>query len=87
VDADQDGNIRAKLSWISPISHKRLFVNARGIKVTDKSIDEIADDFRTGNAIQLDQVPLFDRAMNAIADKVEEQSSEDKSTDESNSSQ
>jgi hypothetical protein len=87
IDADQDGNIRAKLSWISPISHKRLFVNARGIKVTDKSIDEIADDFRTGNAIQLDQVPLFDRAMNAIADKVEEQSSEDKATDESNSSQ
>ncbi|MCX7544684.1 DUF1631 domain-containing protein [Marinicella gelatinilytica] len=77
VDADADGNIRAKLSWISPISHKRLFVNARGIKVTDKSVDEIAHDFRTGNAHKLDQVPLFDRAMNAIADKVEDKSDSD----------
>ncbi len=71
VDAGVNGNIRAKLSWISPISHKRLFVNSRGIKVTDKSIDEIAHDFRTNNAVKLDQIPLFDRAMNAIADKVE----------------
>ena len=83
VDADQDGNIRAKLSWISPISHKRLFVNARGIKVTDKSVDEIADDLRTGNAIQLDQVPLFDRAMNAIAEKVDDQTGQKDQTSES----
>lgn len=87
VDADQDGNIRAKLSWISPISHKRLFVNARGIKVTDKSVDEIADDFRTGNAIKLDQVPLFDRAMNAIADKVEKKTSDTPSEEHNESAQ
>ncbi|KAA3645582.1 MAG: DUF1631 domain-containing protein [Proteobacteria bacterium] len=77
IDAGQDGNIRAKLSWISPISQKRLFVNIRGIKVTDKSIDEIADDFRTANAVKLDQVPLFDRAMNAIAEKVEDKPASD----------
>lgn len=71
LDTGDDGNIRAKLSWISPISQKRLFVNSRGIKVTDKSIDELAHDFRSNNAVILDQVPLFDRAMNAIADKVE----------------
>lgn len=87
VDADQDGNIRAKLSWISPISHKRLFVNARGIKVTDKSVDEIADDFRTGNAVKLDQVPLFDRAMTAIADKVEKKTSDTPSEEHNESAQ
>ncbi len=86
IDASEDGNIRAKLSWISPISHKRLFVNARGIKVTDKSLDEIADDLRTGNAIRLDQVPLFDRAMNAIANKVEEKSSTQNDSDHSDHS-
>lgn len=84
IDAGEDGNIRAKLSWISPISHKRLFVNVRGIKVTDKSLDEIADDFRTGNAIKLDQVPLFDRAMNAIAEKVEEKPEQEQSNSETN---
>ncbi|MEO7014028.1 MAG: DUF1631 domain-containing protein, partial [Dokdonella sp.] len=36
---DESGNReRAKLSWISPISSKYLFVNRRGLKVCDKSI-------------------------------------------------
>ncbi len=35
---EADGNReRAKLSWISPITSKYLFVNRRGLKVCDKS--------------------------------------------------
>ncbi len=69
---NNEGNesIRAKLSWISPISHKLLFVNARGVKVTDKSLDELAHDLREKQAIVLQQIPLFDRAMSAIAKQV-----------------
>lgn len=63
-------NIRAKLSWISPISHKLLFVNARGVKVTDKSLDELAHDLREKMAVVLQQIPLFDRALSAIAKQV-----------------
>ncbi len=63
-------NLRAKLSWVSPISHKLLFVNARGVKVTDKSLDELAQDLREKLAVVLQQIPLFDRAMSAIAKQV-----------------
>jgi hypothetical protein len=67
-----DEIIRAKLSWISPISHKLLFVNARGIKVTDKSLDELAHDLREKTALVLQQIPLFDRALTAIAKQMNE---------------
>ncbi|WP_223787842.1 DUF1631 domain-containing protein [Marinicella meishanensis] len=73
-------NIRAKLSWISPISHKLLFVNARGVKVTDKSLDELAHDLREKLAVVLQQIPLFDRAMSAIAKKVVKESESDAAT-------
>ncbi len=66
-----DDSIRAKLSWVSPISNKLLFVNSRGIKVTDKSVDELAQDFREEIARILQQVPIFERAMSAIAKKME----------------
>ncbi len=67
---EKTDNIRAKLSWISPISQKLLFVNARGVKVTDKSFDELAHDLRERLAVVLQQIPLFDRAMASIAEQV-----------------
>ena len=70
ADDEQDESVRAKLSWISPISQKMLFVNARGVKVTDKSVDELAHDLREKQAVILQQIPLFDRAMSAIAKQV-----------------
>ena len=70
ADDEQDESVRAKLSWVSPISQKMLFVNARGVKVTDKSVDELAHDLREKQAVILQQIPLFDRAMSAIAKQV-----------------
>ncbi len=69
-DIEKNEGVRAKLSWISPISNKLLFVNARGVKVTDKSLDELAHDLREKQAIVLQQIPLFDRAMSSIAQQV-----------------
>ncbi len=57
---------RAKLSWISPISSKYLFVNRRGLKVCDKTVAALAVELRRGSAIVLEEVPLFDRALDAI---------------------
>lgn len=65
VDA-QDARERAKLSWISPISSKYLFVNRRGLKVCDKTVTALALELRAGSAIVLEEVPLFDRALDAI---------------------
>jgi hypothetical protein len=61
---------RAKLSWISPISSKYLFVNRKGLKVADKTIQALAIEIRRGDAAILEEVPLFDRALDAIVERL-----------------
>jgi hypothetical protein len=61
---------RVKLSWKSPISGKLLFVNAKGAKVVDLFPIELAEKLRKQDCITLQQVPLMDRAMSSIADKM-----------------
>lgn len=70
--ADEEGdNQRAKLSWISPISHRYLFVNQKGVKIADRTREELAIALRDGRAQVLDDVPLFDRALEAIAERLQ----------------
>jgi hypothetical protein len=61
---------RAKLSWISPISGKYLFVNRRGLKVVDRTAFELATEVHNQRALILEEVPLFDRALDAIIDRL-----------------
>ncbi len=68
---DETGNReRAKLSWISPITAKYLFVNRRGLKVCDKTVAALAVELRRGTALILEEVPLFDRALDAIVERL-----------------
>ncbi|HET7664027.1 MAG TPA: DUF1631 domain-containing protein [Rhodanobacteraceae bacterium] len=67
---DKASGERAKLSWISPISGKYLFVNRRGLKVADKTAAELVQEFADGNAIVLEELPLFDRALDAIVERL-----------------
>ncbi|MDF3981003.1 DUF1631 domain-containing protein [Luteibacter sp. PPL554] len=68
--ADDGTSERAKLSWVSPISGRYLFVNRRGLKVADHSQAALAQAFAQGNARVLDSALLFDRAMDAIVGKL-----------------
>lgn len=61
---------RAKLSWISPMSGRYLFVNRRGLKVGDYSPYELATVMADGRARILASNALFDRAMDAIVDRL-----------------
>ena len=61
---------RAKLSWISPMSGRYLFVNRRGLKVADYAPRELAALFVDGHARVLAANALFDRAMTAIVGKL-----------------
>ena len=61
---------RAKLSWISPISGKYLFVNRRGLKVADRTTAQLATELQDNRAMILEEVPLFDRALDAIVDRL-----------------
>jgi hypothetical protein len=63
---------RAKLSWISPMSGRYLFVNRRGLKVADYSPQELAVLLADGYARVLAANALFDRAMTAIVGKLQQ---------------
>ncbi|UGB39004.1 DUF1631 domain-containing protein [Frateuria soli] len=65
-----DAVTRAKLSWISPMSGRYLFVNRRGLKVGDYAPQELAAALAAGSARILPSEPLFERAMGAIVDKL-----------------
>ena len=69
---DREGKkpIRAKLSWVSPITGKFLFVNSRGLKITDKTTLELSLGLKKKSIRVLEQVPVFDRALSAIANKL-----------------
>lgn len=57
---------RAKLSWISPMSWRYLFVNQRGLKFADYAPEELAVLLADKQAIVLAGSALFDRAMSSI---------------------
>jgi hypothetical protein len=66
----EDTTERAKLSWISPMSGRYLFVNRRGLKVGDYSPYELATAIAGGMARILDSSALFDRALDAIVGRL-----------------
>lgn len=75
---DERGNVeRAKLSWVSPISAKYLFVNRKGLKVADKTVWGLAAELRNKRAQILEDVPLFDRALDAIVERLKTTGSAD----------
>ena len=63
---------RVKLSWVSPISGKMLFVDAKGAKVIDLFPIVLADQLRKNQSRLLQQVPIMDRAMSSIAEKMKQ---------------
>ena len=68
----EENTTRAKLSWISPMSGRYLFVNRRGLKVGDYAPHELAVLLADGRARVLAANALFDRAMNAIVGRLRE---------------
>lgn len=59
---------RRKLSWFSPVSSKCLFVNARGVKVDERSMENLARDMVRGVAMIVDETQgnMIDRAFGTI---------------------
>lgn len=68
----EEGIKRLKVSWISPISSKLLFVNGKGGREFDLFRVELADKFRNKTCRSLQQLPLMDRALQSIAKKLEQ---------------
>ena len=60
----------AKVSWISPISSRLLFVNRRGIRVLVASAEELAAMARLGRVQLREGNTAFDDAMHQVMDKL-----------------
>lgn len=65
----QGDKVRRRLSWYSPVSGTAMFVNHRGQKVGDTSIEHLAIQMANGQARLVEEeakVSLLDRAWNAV---------------------
>jgi hypothetical protein len=71
---DQGRAEPAKLSWVSPISNRRLFVNRRGLKVACASVDELATMMASGRMCIRKADSAFERAMHQVLGKLQEES-------------
>jgi hypothetical protein len=60
----------AKLSWISPLSSRLMFVNRRGVRVLVASVEELAVLKKAGKLQVYDQDNLFDHALDSVIDKL-----------------
>jgi hypothetical protein len=60
---DEKRRHQVKLSYVSPFKTAYLLVNRQGQTVGEYSLHELAAELRTGRAVVMNEVPLFDRAM------------------------
>jgi uncharacterized protein DUF1631 len=63
---DEKQRHQVKLSYVSPFKTTYLFVNWQGQTVGEYSLHELAAELRAGRALVMNEVPLFDRAMNSL---------------------
>lgn len=70
---EDGGTLRAKLTWISPVTGVYLFTNRQGLKACDKTVQGLAAELRRGSARILDDAPLFERAVSSVIDGLRKQ--------------
>ncbi len=71
---DKDGKVQAgKLSWVSPISSRLLFVNRRGVRFCVASPEELVVMERLGRLRQHADDGAFDSAMQGVIDRLDPQ--------------
>ncbi|OAX55428.1 DUF1631 domain-containing protein [Xanthomonas graminis] len=72
---DRDGKVQTgKLSWVSPISARLLFVNRRGVRFCVVSPEELAVMVRLGRLRSHINDGAFDSAMQGVIDRLDPQS-------------
>lgn len=69
---DEHGQPQAvKLSWISPITQRLMFVNRRGVRVLVASVEELAQ-WRSQGRLELrDSEHVFEQAMDRVIDRLQ----------------
>lgn len=72
----QGETVRRKLAWFSPVTGNCLFVNTRGVRADDRTLEQIARDIVRGQIryAPAEQISLIDRAWRAIVDTLKRRS-------------
>ncbi|MDY0021116.1 DUF1631 family protein [Arenimonas caeni] len=69
--AGEDGKHHpVKLSWVSPISSRLMFVNRRGVRVLVASVEELAAMKQEGNLLVREQEQVFDQVLHRVMGKL-----------------
>jgi hypothetical protein len=69
-DKDEETRRPAKLSYVSPMKNRYLFLDRGGKTVLECSRAELARRMRVGDAAIMDEAPLFDRIMGGLVSKM-----------------
>ncbi len=73
---DKDNKVQAgKLSWVSPISSRLLFVNRRGVRFCVASPEELAVMVRMGRLRKHEDEDAFDSAMQGVIQRLDPEKS------------
>ena len=68
----KDNKVQAgKLSWVSPISSRLLFVNRRGVRFCVASPEELAMMVRMGRLRTHEEEDAFDSAMQGVIERLD----------------
>ena len=64
----QGDTVRRKLAWFSTVTGRCLFVNQRGVRTDEKTLEQLARDVAHGQAsiVEEEKETLVDRAWKAI---------------------
>jgi hypothetical protein len=70
--AAEDGKLHpAKLSWVSPISSRLMFVNRRGVRILVASLEELAAMKKLGTLALREQEQVFDQVLHRVMDRLQ----------------
>lgn len=68
-----DGNlVKAKLAWVSPLKGIYLFTNRLGQRAMSINGEGLAAKFRDGHVQLIDNVPLMDRAVSSLLERLQQ---------------
>ena len=65
--------VRAKLTWISPVTGVYLFTDRQGLKAADMTLQAMAAHLRSGTARVIENAPLFERAVGSVINDLKQQ--------------
>ena len=71
--ADEGEPLRAKLTWISPVTGVYLFTNRQGLKAADRTEAALAADLHAGRVRFIETTPLVERAVSHLVQDLKQQ--------------